>query len=179
MTSNATEWTEQTWAERHSLVYTAQMNRLYHHKRERFFAVLDRSGKALSLITGTAAASTLLDTADAKAAAGLMVAAFTLPGLVFAWADKARSHGELAAEYTRIESDIIAAGPMDYKQIDQFHARLTETSAKEPPGLSALLRLCQNELAASENQPDKIFPLRWYERLLAHWLDFPLQRIGH
>lgn len=171
-----TAWDDARWGKRYEIVYSVQMNRLYHHKRERFFALCDRCGKALALIAGTAAASALLKTPEAKAIAGSVVAAVTLPGLVFGWADKARLHAELTADYARIESEIEAAGVLNWSQLDAFSAKVLHLGVKEPAGLSALIRLCQNELAIAANQVDKVFPLKWYERILVHVFDFPLER---
>lgn len=171
--ADSPEWDTHAWNERHALLYSVQMNRLYHHKRERFFSLLDRSGKALALISGTAAASPLLPSPEAKAVAGAIVAAVTLPGLVFAWADKARLHAEISAEYVRLESDIVAAGMITCADIARFQSRSIDLGVKEPPGLSALLRQCQNEMAIAQNQTDKVYPLRWYERWLVNLFDFP------
>lgn len=178
MSGSTVGWDPANWAKRHELLYTVQMNRLYHQKRERFFALMDRGGKALSLIFGTAAASSLLPTPEAKAFAGAVVAAATMPGLVFAWADKSRLHAELAADYARLEAEVVAAGVMDAASIDAIFAKSIQLGTKEPAGLSALIRLCQNEMAVAAGQPDKVYPLSWYERWFVHLFDFPRQHLG-
>lgn len=163
------------WKAQYELTYLCQMSRLYHQKRERFFALLDRFSKAFSLLSGTAAFSSLLATPESKALAGLAVALFTLPSLVFAWSDKARLHGELAAMYAHIESEIAAEGTLEWHRIDAFKARVLALDAKEPPSLSALVRLCQNELALAAGQPDKVSPLTQTERIFVHLFDMPRQ----
>ena len=167
-------WEDYAWRRQHELRYSAQMNRLYHHKRERFFAIMDRGGKALALIAGCAGASTLLATTDAKAIAGLLVAVVTLPGLVFSWTDKARLHAELAADYARLEAEIVGMAALGDADIRQLERRAIELGSKEPPGLSALIRICQNEIAMAEGQPEKTTPMPWHERALAQFFDFPM-----
>jgi len=162
--------------EQHKLIYRAQMSRLYHRKRERFFALLDRYSKAFSLIAGTAVFSSLLTTLEAKSFAGLAVAICTLPSLVFAWSDKSRLHSELAAEYVNIEADIASKGILEWGSIDIFKSRLIAIAAKEPPELSALIRQCQNELAIAAEQTDKVFSLTLLERMFIHLFDMPKNR---
>lgn len=177
MDLSAQEWTDSAWAKRHDIIYLAQMNRLYHQKRERFFAILDRSSKALALIAGTSAASALIPTPEAKAFLGLTVAAVTLPNLVFGWSDKARLHAELSADYVKIEADLIAAGILSLQELNEFEAKAVRIGVKEPAALSALVRMCQNELAVSVDSKAHIFPLKWYEKLLVHVFDMPKQDI--
>ena len=167
-------WEQDRWAERCRLVYLAQMNRLYHQRHERFLALADRGAKAFALVLGSAAASTLLPTAEMKAWAGAAVACVSLPSLVFAWADRARLHAEFSAAYTRLEAEIIAAGVLTWEQLDAFEARLTETGAKEPAALASLLVSCQNELAIAAGQPQKVAPLGW-RRAFLHVFSMPLE----
>jgi hypothetical protein len=101
------EFKDWLWDRRCYNVYRAELSTVYHRKRERFFALLDRCSKTLSLVAGTAAFSTYLASPEAKSFAGLVVAFATLPGLAFGWSDKARLHADLAqnvrllAEVTR------------------------------------------------------------------------------
>ncbi len=164
---------DSAWAAQHALLYQIQMTRLYHQKRERFFALLDRWSKALALISGTAVFSSLLSSPEAKSIAGLLVSLVTLPSLVFSWSDKSRLHNELASEYARIEADILKEGILEWKSIHQFRAQVTTIGTKEPHSLSALIRQCQNELALAANQPEKVFPLTFREKFFIHLFDMP------
>src|ERR1700688_2506844 len=105
---------------RHAALYRAELSVLYHRKRERFLALCDRVGKGIALVAGTAAFSSLLESSSAKAAMGSVVAAATLPGLVFAWADKARLHSELAQKYIGLIAEITAKGERHYTEEDCF-----------------------------------------------------------
>jgi hypothetical protein len=163
------------WKRRYAELYRAELSGLYHRKRERFFALLDRGGKALSLIAGTAAFSSLLASADDKALAGLGVAISTLPGLVFAWSDKARQHGELAQKFIQVQAEIVGAGERSFteEQVDAWSANLRRLEASEPPTLTGLVRLCQNQLAFAAGDYDSVHPLGW-KRYFVHFWDMTL-----
>jgi hypothetical protein len=161
------------WKKRHAVLYHAELSSLYHRKRERFFALFDRGSKAFALIAGTAAFSSLLETAEAKSYAGLVVALVTIPGLVFGWADKARLHSDLAQKFTQIQAEIAQAGERDFteQQLNEWSAKLRLIEATEPPALSALVKHCQNQLAAASGEKDKITSLSWSERWLGQIFD--------
>ena len=170
-------WNDDCWTERERLVYIAQMNRLYHRRRERHFAGMDRWSKALALIAGSAAASALLGTETLKAWAGFAVACVTLPSLVFAWSDRARLHADLAAQYTLLEADIEAAGVLQWADIDSFEARVVKIGAKEPPELATLLVSVQNEMAVAAGQPEKVKRLGVFRRAFKNLLSMPLDSV--
>lgn len=157
----------------HAVVYRAELSGLYHRKRERFFALCDRLGKAFSLISGTAAFSSVLPSPQAKAYAGLCVAVSTLPGLVFSWADKARLHAELAQKYISVQVEIVGVerAALTEKMVCGWDARLRQIEANEPPTLTCLVRICQNQLALAAGQPGEVERLRWWQYLLAHIVD--------
>lgn len=166
-------WDDDCWDAREHLIEEAQVNYLYHRKRERVFASLDRWSKALALIFGSAAATDLMATADAKAVAGLIVAVASLPAIVFTWSDKARLHSELAAEYAHIEADLESAGVLDEKDLSNFRSKLIRIRAKEPPELAALLLSCQNELYVTNGQPELVVNLGW-RRYVMHFASAPV-----
>jgi hypothetical protein len=158
---------------RHEVLYRAELAALYHRKRERFLALSDRVGKALSLIAGTAAFSSLLPDAAQKAYAGLVVAVMTLPGLIFAWADKARLHSELAQKYIAIISEIEAKGLSSFDETDcaTWLSKVRALEANEPPSLSILVSICQNQIALAAGQPEKYCHVGFIRSLFAHFVD--------
>lgn len=166
-------WEDDCWIAREQIIYIAQMNHVYHRRRERFLAGLDRWSKALALIAGSAAASALLASEASKAWAGFIVACVTLPALVYAWSDRARLHSELAAQYTELEADIERSGILGWSDIDGFKARLVKISSKEPPELATLLVCVQNEMAVAAGQADKVVHVGWIRRLLKDFLSMP------
>lgn len=150
-----------------------QLSVLYHRKRERFYALLDRWAKAGSLIAGTAAFSSLLPSADAKSVAGFMVAIVTLPGLVFAWNDKARSHAEFAQKFALIEAEVVADGwgNLTSAKFDLWLSRIIAIEATEPLIMFNLLMMCSNQIKMNKYEPRKLVTLPWWRRWTAHWID--------
>lgn len=167
------QWEIDNWNRKCDLVYKCQLSALYHRKRERFLSMIDKTATALALLAGTAVMSEILNTAQLKTWAGLAVAAVTLPSIVFSWADKARLHAVLASKFVRTESSIEAAGVLCAEQLDRFHAELLSIEAEEPAELSALTRLCQNELAIARGKMDSVHPLTRVERVFVNFFDMP------
>jgi hypothetical protein len=163
----------------HEAMYRAELSALYHRKRERFLALCDRLGKAFSLIAGTAAFSSLLASAESKSYAGLGVAIATLPGLVFSWADKARLHSELAQKYIAIQAEIVGVQSAEVTEAltCEWHARLRQIESNEPPTLTCLVRICQNQLALAAGQPEGVEQIRWWQYAFAHIFDMQAERI--
>lgn len=160
------------WARRHDVLYRVQLSILYHQKRERFFEVCDKIGKAVAVIGGSAALSKIGAEAIPWIAAAITVTS-TL-SLVFGFSERSKRHAELARNFRQLEAEIVAKGERDFTEMDtadwSSKERLIETT--EPPALGVLVTICQNELAIAQNQRDKIVPIDFGKRLLAHLYDF-------
>jgi hypothetical protein len=167
------EYKDWLWNRRQYVVYRAELSTTYHRKRERFFALLDRCSKTLSLIAGTAAFSSFLVTPESKSVAGLVVALSTLPGLAFGWSDKARQHADLAQKFLTIEAEIVNAGMTDYeeKQLDAWQAKVMHVELSEPPTLGGLVALCHNRLALAKGDEELVVHLSWLQRAFCQIFD--------
>ena len=126
------------WGERQYVQYRLDLSVRYHRKRERFFALCDRLSKAVSLIAGTAAFSTLLPDARDKSIAGLFVALGAMPALVLSWSDKARLHADLAQKFLALNAEIVKVGKRKFTedQLNDWHSRVLGVEASAPPTLS-------------------------------------------
>lgn len=162
------------WSQRHDVLYRVELSAIYHRKRERFFVLLDRGINALGVACGSVAMAQIGGTGVAQWSAGIFTLAATL-GLVVGLADLAKRHGALAADFARLEAEIMAAGERDFTetQLAQWSARVREIEVSEPRTLAALVNLCQNDLAIAAGHPDRVVALPWYQRWLAHLVDFP------
>lgn len=169
-------WEEQ-WVERDRALSRIELSVLYHRRRERWFASRDRFVKAIAIIGGSVAFARM--TADMVVqVAGAVIAIASTVTLVFAFADRARLHSDLAARFLRLEADIHGNGlSFDDADLARWRAQLAEIEAAEPPALSTLVRLCQNQQALARNQPHRVYRVRWYERLFANLFDFPATRL--
>jgi hypothetical protein len=96
-----------------------------------------------------------------------------------AFADRSRKHAELASSFKKLEREIVAAGERDFVKWDlnQWEAELREIEVGEPPDLSALVRICQNEQALARGDLKHVYRIPWYQRLFAFWFDFPARKL--
>lgn len=160
------------WARRHEAVYACKLGGLYHRKRERFFDLLDKSTKAITVVLGGS-----LVTPYAREHApivGAAVSAIGLLDLVYGYTDRKQRHKELADSFAHLLASIEAAGET-FAVADTYRwlADVHELDAKEPPALGTLVVLCQNEIAIAEGKPESVVPVSKYKQFFANWRDFP------
>lgn len=163
------------WDRRHAVLYQVQLSVLYHRKRERFLAFWDRAVSAVAIIGGSAALADLGGAAVVKVAAAA-VAVTATGGLVFALAERARRHAELAGRFLALEGRIRRAGERTFTedQLSDWSAEVCDLEASEPPALGALVVACQNELAQASGQPDRMQRLSWWRQITMHFADYRL-----
>ena len=166
------------WDRRHRLLYEIELSTLYHRKRERWFDAWDRLGKAIALIASSAAFAKIVgdavgDSWIARSVAGLVAVTSAL-SLVFAFSEKARRHGEFAKSFCEIGAELAKKGERDFDEEDlsQCDSKIRLLEAQEPASLGALVRLCQNELAIAQGQPQSVTKISVLQRLFAHVWDF-------
>ena len=128
----------------------------------------------MSLIAGASATTDLLGTADAKAIAGAVVVLVTMPSIVFSWTDKARLHGLLASKFIALEADIEGSGVLEEAALHKFKELALKLDMEEPAQLSALTRICQNELSFASGNTSNMTKISFLKRKFAHFFDFPV-----
>lgn len=165
------------WAKRHEVLYRVELSALYHQKRERFFEACDKLAKAVAVIGGSVSLARL-GGADLMLFVAAAITLTSTLSLVFGLSDRARRHASLASDFRRLEADIVARGERDFTESDigAWCARERTLEASEPPALGNLVRICQNELAVAQNQPEKVKPVGFVRHMAAHWVDVPLAR---
>jgi hypothetical protein len=167
------EWTDENWQTRFDIVYKCRLSALYHRKRERFFSLLDKLTTTFALIAGAGAMTDLMPSAQYKAVAGAIVVAVTLPGIVFSWADKSRIYALLAAKFIALEAEIEGSGVLDTPALNKYKERSLIFEMEEPPQLSALTRVCQNEISLATGNLANIKKLTLCEKYFSQFLDMP------
>lgn len=169
---------EYLWNKRHSVIARAEISSLYHQKRERFFELCDKLGKAVSVIGGSAAVWKIKNNALVEYLAILITVTSTM-SLVFGFSEKSKRHAELSRKYKAVIADIAGIGERNFTEdnINSWEEKIRVIEVEEPPALSALVRLCQNELAHAANDKKAIIKLSFYERLFAHFLDMPVKSV--
>lgn len=161
------------WGARHALIYRIELSTLYHHKRERFFEMLDKGGKAVSVLGGSAALANLASR-PTLLAIGVAITATSTLSLVAGLSDRSKRHAELARNFRNLEAEVIAAGERDFTeaQLSSWAAKERSLEASEPPALSVLIVVCQNELAAAAGSRGKVVPLPFLKRLTKNWINW-------
>ena len=161
------------WNKRHSILYRIELSILYHQKRERFFDVWEKSAKAVAIIGGSAALANLAGSVGIKAIAALITVTSTI-ALVFGLSDRSKRHAELARNFRQLEAEIIQCGEREFSEsdINTWESKERELETAEPPALSDLVKLCQNEIAIASGHTEMVVPIPMGRRLLAHFISF-------
>jgi hypothetical protein len=159
------------WAQRHDALYRAELSSLYHRSRERFFDGCDKAAKAVAIIGGSAAFATLGVSVQIAAAAITITSTLAL---VYGLTERARRHADLAAQFGRLEAEIVARGEHAFtaEDVTRWAAQVRQLETGEPATLWALTTLCQNRIAVAQAHPEQVVALPWYQRAFAHVMDF-------
>jgi hypothetical protein len=166
------------WEKRDEILCRAEISCVYHQKRERFFELFDKCGKAIAVIGGSAALAKLADPVALTRIALAITASSTL-SLVFSFADRSKKHAEFAKSYKALLADIALAGERDFVESDlsKWESRLLTIEGGEPPALTALVIICENQLKIARNDKASVVKIPFYKQLLAHFWDFDRQSI--
>lgn len=165
---------DHAWNKRCDALYRAELSALYHQKRERFFELADKLGKAASIFCGSTALWKISDE-NIVAAMAVVVTMTSALSLVFSFSERSKKHAELAQGFRAVIGEILAKSEFSVTNADAsiWMSKICALEAKEPPALSALTVMCQNELAIARGANNKIVPQSLRIRLLAHFLDMP------
>ena len=177
MTSTADDSTtenelDHAWEKREKALYRAELSALYHQKRERFFELLDKLGKAIAVFGGSAALWKV-GNPDLVAQFAAIITASSALSLVFSFSERSKRHSELARSFREIAGDILGTSDFAIRdsKASEWMGKVCALEAKEPPSLSALVVMCQNELAIARNA--QVYPQSFFVRCMAHFFDMP------
>ncbi|MCF8169426.1 MAG: hypothetical protein K9K38_01220 [Rhodoferax sp.] len=110
---------------------------------------------------------------DTAPLVGAGVSALGLLALVFGYTDRKQRHKELAESFALLQARVEAVGEVAQpEQLNLWHSELHQLNTKEPPALSTLVVLCQNEIAIAEGHPGSVVPVSGYKQLFTNWRDF-------
>jgi hypothetical protein len=166
--------TDPIWDTRNEALDRASISILYHQKRERFFELADKLSKAATLLLGSA---TLLKVANKDLVESLAVGVtFTSAlSLVFSFSERSKKHAELAQGFRMLSSEIMAKGAnVEEDDANGWMSKILVLEVKEPPALSSLVILCQNELAIAKGAKDYVVAQGFWRRCFCHFFDMPL-----
>lgn len=161
---------EQRW---NDLLFGVRRSVRYHNRRRRFCERYHTVTTALSVLSGAATVVMILQEIGplAPSITAALVTILATFDLVVGTTTKAREHAELARRFIELEKKMITSAP-DEERLKAFTAERLDIEADEPPPLHILNTICHNELARALGYgPDQLVPLKWYQRLLAHFFD--------
>lgn len=159
------------WGKRHEVLYDVELSTIYHRRRERFFDGCDKVVKACAVLGGSAALTTVFGQETVSIAVAIVTIPATL-SLVFGLSERACRHSFFARDYKALQADIVRRGEYDFgdEDLNAWRARILSLESSEPRQLTALVTLCQNEIARRTKAEEHPLPL--HQRLLAHFWDF-------
>ena len=158
---------------RYDLLFRLAFSARYHQRRESFYEFWDKFAKAIAVIGGAAAISTLLDRwhPDIKTWIAAVITFTSTLSLVFGLSQKARLHLELRRRYGLLESRLISLADGDMESLKKIESEISLIESDEPPILATLVQLCQNEVARAWDRPDHIHNVQLLKRLFANFFD--------
>lgn len=168
------ELKDHLWVRRQNVLYIAELSALYHQKRERFFELWDKLGKVASLLGGSAALYKVSQQQTVTQVA-LLITVTSALSLVFGFSERSKKHAELSRNFKQLIGAIAAKGVFDFTESDvnAWEAERYQLETSEPPALSMLVVMCQNEIAVAKDQKDKVVPVGFFKRQLANFIDIP------
>ena len=163
------ELSQYLWTKRHELTCKLAVSYSYHRKRQRFFDLLDKGTKAMTVLVGASLLSEPIRNNLPLAAAA--VSGLSLLSLVFAYGDRKQTHKEMAEAWMHLQARVDQVGPRLFTeaQLTDWAAEAARLDAREPPTLAALITICQNEVALATGNPASVHPLPWPRRLMANF----------
>lgn len=163
----------------HELLFAVRRSRRYHMRREKFFARFHFAFGFLTIVAGSATFATILaDWAVDRWFAALTVisGAIELVGQPYS---RAAKHRELTQNFTRLEQEMqISESQITGARLSDLKRERLEIEVQEPPVLHVLDLICHNEeVLAGGYGSDHVRNVRWYQRLLAPFVDIQFSTI--
>ena len=159
------------WKERHAVLFKAWTQVRYQRRRQRFFELLDRSTKAITVVLGASLLGQFF--AGAVPWLGVAITSLGLLSLVYGYGDRKQLHKELAEQAANLVGSIeaVPAGELTAKITAAWAAEFARLCAKAPPPLKTLTLICEREQAIAENNPNHVEEQPSFKRVLAHFLN--------
>lgn len=138
------------WKQRSDALNRAWVQVRYHRRRQRFFDLLDKSIKSLTIVLGASLLGQALR--DYLPLLALGISALGLLSLVFGYGDRKQQHKELAEQAANLVASIeeVPAGELTPTKTASWNAEYARLCAKAPPPLKTLSIICEHEQASAE-----------------------------
>ena len=164
--SESDERADALWAQRCATLRNAWVQVRYHRRRQRFFDLIDKGTKGVTLILGASLFGKHLATLNWVATG---ISALGLMALVFGYGDRKQTHKELAEQAGKLAADIeqLPAFELSPKQTAAWTAEYVRLCAKAPPPLKTLSLICEREQSTADGYPEHVPQAPWLRRVLA------------
>jgi hypothetical protein len=158
------------WDRRCAAHYRAMVSLRYHRKRQRFFDLLDKWTKALTVLAG---ASLLAEPIrQAVPVVAVAISGAGLLSLAFGYGDRKQAHKELADSFAFCAAAIegTPGSALSASLVAEWESEVAALCAKEPPQLHTLVTICEREQSVANGHPEHIAAPPWPKRFVASWL---------
>lgn len=152
---------DHNWTQRCALLYKAWVQVRYHRRRQRFFDLIDKGTKAVTLLLG---ASLFGKHLASVAWVGTAISGLGALALVFGYGDRKQAHKELAEQAATLVAAIEALPSKQIRSEDiaKWAAEHARFCAKAPPPLKTLTILCEYEQSTLDGFPNHVkLPWAW------------------
>ena len=158
------------WDQRCAVLRNAWVQVRYHRRRQRFFDLVDKLTKSLTVLLGASLLGQELKKYQPAVASA--ISALGLLALVFGYGDRKQSHKELAEQAGNLVAAIesVPAGLLTASNTAQWGADYARLSAKAPPPLKTLTLICEREQSSADGHPNHVALQPWYKRLAADFI---------
>lgn len=152
------------WRQRHVTLNRVWVQVRYHRKRQRFFDLIDKITKAVTVVLGASLMGQYFRDFLPWLATAITCLGFL--ALVFGYGDRKQLHKDLAEQAAKlmaeIESSTVAS--LSFEKTAHWTAEYARLVAKAPPALKSLTIMCEREQALYEGHTDHVKQVPFYKR---------------
>ena len=155
------------WAQRCAVLRNAWVQVRYHRRRQRFFDLVDKGTKAVTVVLGASLMGKYFAGAFPWFAAA--ITSLGLLALVFGYGDRKQLHKELAEQAAALAGSIeqVPARDLSVDKTAVWAADYVRLCAKAPPPLKTLSLICESEQSAADGHPGHVRMPHWLRRAVA------------
>jgi hypothetical protein len=158
------------WNQRHTTLNRAWVQVRYHRKRQRFFDLIDKITKAVTVVLSASLMGQYFREYLPWLATAITCLGFL--ALVFVYGDRKQLHKELAEQAAKLMAEIesTTVAELTFEKTAFWAAEYARLVAKSPPPLKSLTIICEREQAMYEGHDEHVKTVPFYKRWLADFI---------
>jgi hypothetical protein len=158
------------WAKRHDTLFHAWVQVRYHRRRQRFFDLLDKGTKSITVVLGASLMGQYFR--EYLPWMATVITCLGLLALVFGYGDRKQMHKELAEQAAKLIADIetVTLAQLSFERTAGWAAEYARLVAKSPPPLKSLSLICEREQAAFEGNPEHVGRVPFLKRVVSDFM---------